>query len=297
MHTLAQAARSFRQWVQHGYLSSRPFDPDAVVDERPRHQGQALVLFTLFFTVILGMAALVLDQGLLRKTNLDLHNALDSGALAGVSLLKDDAAAAEQVAREYVQLNFPDTLPDADVEVSFRCLIGVQDGAPRLTDVPAACDPGAGAAWTVDGDRAFATCVPARGDVCNVIVLKGPAKRDYLFAPALGIDSGSTPAQVAAACKGLCGEPPEVPLDIVMIIDRTSSMNGVDTDNARAAADSVRKILEPEDPVAGTQPAGSQPDRPDLPSRARLRDRHGHDGRPAPLGARRPDRQGCHLRD
>ena len=48
-------------------------------------EGQALVLFTLFFTVILGMAALVLDQGLLRKTNLDLHNALDSGALAGVA--------------------------------------------------------------------------------------------------------------------------------------------------------------------------------------------------------------------
>ena len=69
--------------------------------------GQALVLFALFFTVILGMAALVLDQGLLRKTNLDLHNALDSGALAGVGLLKDDAVEAERVAREYVQAELP----------------------------------------------------------------------------------------------------------------------------------------------------------------------------------------------
>ena len=36
-----------------------------------------------------------------------------------------------------------------------------------------------------------------------------------------------------------------MPVDLVMIIDRTGSMNGVDTDNARRAADSVRKTLEP----------------------------------------------------
>ena len=36
---------------------------------------------------------------------------------------------------------------------------------------------------------------------------------------------------------------PEVPVDLVMILDRTGSMNGVDTDNARRAADSVRADL------------------------------------------------------
>jgi hypothetical protein len=56
---------------------------------------------------------------------------------------------------------------------------------------------------------------------------------------------GSTGARSAAACKGACGEPPEVPVDLVMILDRTGSMNGVDTDNARSAADSVRKVYDP----------------------------------------------------
>lgn len=248
MQKLPRPIRSALQWARHGSLTTRPYSPEAASLARSGQQGQTLVLFALFFTVILGMAALVLDQGLLRKTNLDLHNALDSGALAGVSLLKDDAVAAEKVAREYAQLNFPGGLPDADISVSFRCLIGVDKGAPRLTDVPAACDPGSGVKWTVDSDgsTAFAPCVPSQGDVCNVIVLKGPAERDYAFAPALGIESGFTATQVAAACKGLCGEPPEVPLDLVVIIDRTSSMNGVDTENARAAADSVRKVLDPD---------------------------------------------------
>jgi hypothetical protein len=138
-------------------------------------------------------------------------------------------------------------LPDANLDISFRCLIGVENGAPRLKDVPAACNPGPGTtSWTIDGKVAFAPCLPAEGDVCNVIVLQAPAERDYHFAPALGIAKGSTGVQTAAACKGLCGEPPEVPLDLVVIIDRTSSMNGVDTENARRAADSVRKILDPD---------------------------------------------------
>jgi hypothetical protein len=98
--------------------------------------------------------------------------------------------------------------------------------------------------WTVDGKSAFASCLPSQGDVCNTIVLKGPAERDYLFAPALGVDRGSTGVQVAAACKGLCGERPEVPIDLVMILDRTGSMSDVDRQNAEDAAQTVRTTLD-----------------------------------------------------
>jgi hypothetical protein len=245
MHARSQRVAAFRRRVAQGSLSLRDVEPAAATDSRRHQSGQVLALFAIFITVIMGMAALVLDQGLLRKTNLDLHNALDAGALAGVSLLKDDAVGAERVAREYAQENFPGDLPDGDVDVSFRCLIGVVSGAPRLTDVPAACDPGSGATWTVDGTKAFAACDPSEGDICNVIVLAGPAERDYLFAPVLGIESGSTGTQVAAACKGLCGEPPEVPLDLVLVLDRTSSMEGADTQNAVQASHSVRRALRP----------------------------------------------------
>ncbi len=232
-------------WARRGSLSVRAPEPSAAARGRKKQQGQALVLFSIFLTVIMGMAALVLDQGLLRKANMDLYNALDAGALAGVSLLKDDPVAAQKLARDYVQRNYPGGLPDTDITVSFRCLIGVESGAARLTDVPTVCDPGSGATWTVDGKTAYTTCDPTIGNVCNTLVVSGPATVEHNFAPVLGILTGSTGARTAAACKGACGEPPEIPVDLVMILDRTGSMNGVDTENARRAADSVRTVLDP----------------------------------------------------
>ncbi len=71
---------------------------------------------------------------MLRKADMDLTNALDSGALAGVALLKDDPVGAEQLARDYVQLNYPESLPDSDVDVGFRCLIGTMPDQPAPHD-------------------------------------------------------------------------------------------------------------------------------------------------------------------
>lgn len=235
---------NLRYWALRGTLSNRPPD-EGREHSRRRQGGQALVLFAIFLTVIMGAAALVLDQGLLRKANFDLYNALDAGALAGVGMLKDDPVGAEKTAREYVQLNYPDGLPDGDITVDFRCLIGAEGGVARTTDVPTVCDPGVGATWTVDGDAAYADCDPAKGHVCNTLVVSSPATVDYNFAPVLGVFEGSTGARTAAACKGACGEPPEIPVDLVMILDRTGSMNGVDTQNARTAADSVRQVYDP----------------------------------------------------
>jgi von Willebrand factor type A domain/Putative Flp pilus-assembly TadE/G-like len=237
---------NFRYWARQGIISNRPPDDERVGRARRGQGGQALVLFAVFITVILGTAALVLDQGLLRKANYDLTNALDAGALAGVSMVLDDPALAEQTAREYVQLNYPDGLPDSDITVGFRCLIGAEAGVARTSDVPTVCDPGPGATWTVSGKIAYATCVPSPDHVCNTIVVSGPATVDYNFAPVLGIEQGSTGARSAAACKGSCGEPPEVPVDLVVILDRTTSMSGVDTGNARNAANTLRKSLDPQ---------------------------------------------------
>ena len=235
---------NFHYWARRGTISNRPPD-EGSQRVRSRQGGQALVIFAIFLTVIMGAAALVLDQGLLRKANFDLYNALDAGALAGVGLLKDDPDAAEQTARDYVQINYPEGLPDSDVEVDFRCLIGAEGGAARTTDVPTVCDPGPGASWTVEGDTAYATCDPDLGHVCNTLVVSSPATVDYNFAPVLGIFEGTTGARTAAACKGACGEPPEIPVDLVIILDRTGSMSGVDTENARAAADAVRNEYDP----------------------------------------------------
>lgn len=222
------------------HLPVRPSRRAAPEGER----GQAMVLFALVLTVLVGASALVLDVGLLRKANQDLWNSLDSGALAGVQLLPAEGAKAEQTARDYVQANFPGSLPDADVTVSFRCLIGSVGGSPRLSDVPLACDPKASVSWTCDAKTCVAPCNPAVGQ-CNVIVVASPVTQQYNFGPAIGHESGTVGVRTAAACKGWCGKPPNVPVDIMMVLDRSSSMNGVDTSNARSAADSVRKAYDP----------------------------------------------------
>jgi hypothetical protein len=235
-------------------------------------RGQILVLFTLVIVVLMGLAALAVDVGVLRNANQNLWNALDAGALAGASQLPDDGVAAEALANEFLQKNYPGGLPPANVTVSFRCLIGSEGGSPRLTDIPAACDPGTPApAWSCNASVCVAVCEPAAGDSCNTIVVTGEVTVPYRFGPTVGVDQGSTGTVTSAACKGPCGAVPDNPVDIVLIVDRSSSMNGVDTTNARDAAHSVRQMLNPNQqwlgysmlgPSASTQtcitrPAGS----------------------------------------
>ena len=221
----------------------------AKVDTLPRAggRGQAIVLFAIVLAALCGAMAIVLDVGLLRKANQDLWNSLDAGALAGVAMLPADAPNAERLARDYVADNFPTgASPSTDLDISYRCLVGVDKaGGPRLTDVPAVCDPPAGSTWTCNSKICTAVCEPKAGDTCNTIVVTSPTSIDYNFGPVLDVFGGNVATKQAAACKGPCGAAPETPVDLVMVVDRTSSMNGVDTENVRSAADAVRKAYDP----------------------------------------------------
>lgn len=211
---------------------------------REGEHGQIIVLFVLAMVLIMGAAALVIDVGVLRNSNQNLWNALDSGALAGVQELPADASNASSVALQYANLNYPDGLPSG-VTVGFRCVIGSVGGVPRSSDVPAVCDPGGNASWTCNAKICSSICDPDEGDTCNTIVLESAATVPYEFGPAAGVDSGTTQTVISAACKGACGAKPEAPVDLVVVVDRTQSMNGVDTSNAKAAADAVRKAYNP----------------------------------------------------
>ena len=50
---------------------------------REGERGQTLVLFVIFLIMILTTLAVIINGGLLRRSNQELWNALDSGALAG----------------------------------------------------------------------------------------------------------------------------------------------------------------------------------------------------------------------
>jgi secretion/DNA translocation related TadE-like protein len=68
-------------------------------------QGQATVLTLVFLTVLLGMAALVLDVGSWYRADRDTQSTADAAALAGAQALPDSTATATSLASQYASKN------------------------------------------------------------------------------------------------------------------------------------------------------------------------------------------------
>lgn len=68
-------------------------------------RGQATVLTLIFLTVLLGMAAFVLDVGSWYRADRDTQSTADAAALAGAQALPDDTAEASSLATSYANKN------------------------------------------------------------------------------------------------------------------------------------------------------------------------------------------------
>ncbi len=229
--------------------------------DRDRERGQVVILFTLVLVVILAFTSLVVDIGMLRNDRQTLVNTLDSAALAGGTLLPIDgsvtgsATAANTLIVNTIHANFP-SLPNSAYTISYRCLIGVDSSSPPQPyisrDIPLTCDPShslgrapVASDFIGAGPNRFSTCDPSLGDKCNVVVVQGAATTPFSFGRVVGVASGSTGVVTSVACNGPCGASPLTPVDVVLVIDRTSSMNGTDTTNAKAAANSLVGVYDP----------------------------------------------------
>jgi len=189
--------------------------------DNSRESGQMLVLFVLLLGVIVGFVALTIDVGAAYHKRQQMQIVADAAALAGAQELPDDTVAAELIAREYAQRNGldPDTL-----DISFEC----------TSDFDLACDP--------SQNRWDTIAVEARGS--------SPS----FFAPLLnyvvGVENcwsnSCAVSASAAACRGLCGGDPTVPVDAVLILDRTGSMSGNDMQNAKNAAETLLETFDPD---------------------------------------------------
>jgi hypothetical protein len=230
-----------------------------------RQRGQILVLFELSLLVILGFTALVVDLGMLRNNRQILVNTIDAAALAGGSLMPVDPTVTghhvedvENLIEATVQANYPGLILDKDYKITYRCLIGVTaSNQPRISDVPIVCDPHNAlghAAVASDfigaGPTRSSDCKPHLGDKCNVVLVSGHAITDYALAPVVGVHSGNTGEVSAAACKGPCGAAPVIPVDLVIILDRTYSMTGssggmVKITALKNAANAVLSVYDP----------------------------------------------------
>jgi len=213
---------------------------------REGERGQTLVLFVIFLIMILTTLAVIIDGGLLRRSNQELWNALDSGALAGAQSLPTNPSLADSNAIKFAQMNHTG-LGAGSVTTAYRCLVGDRnnDGQPDSQDVPVVCNPGAGASWTCADGKCVASCNPfAAGMTCNTIVVTGTVNTDYKLSGVTGVD-GATTTFTSAACSGVCGADPTVPLDIGIILDRTSSMSDADLANVKTAAQAMLQDFDP----------------------------------------------------
>ncbi len=232
-----------------------------------RERGQIIVLFELVLIIILALAALVIDGGALRNNRQILVNTLDSAALAGGSLLPvdgsiaGDAAAADTLINATIQANYPGLTQGTNYTIDYKCLVGVDPATNKAwisRDIPAACSPthALGHAPTVSdfigaGPTRISECDPGAGDKCNVVLITGSATTQYKLAPVVGIPNGSTGMVVSAACNGPCGSSPVVPVDLVIVLDRTGSMGTNDTypitkiQSLKNAANAVLGVYDP----------------------------------------------------
>jgi hypothetical protein len=154
--------------------------------------GQALVVILLMMTVLLGMAALVIDVGYAYYTQRSLQASADAAALAGAQQLPSSSAAIA-TAKEYGGAvgakNARGNVPGVTTSVSTKC----------VTTIPG--------------------CDPAVADEVNVVVVLESAPARTFFAGLFGIDSLKVKVK-STACSP-CGVKP---LDIMMVLDRTGSM-------------------------------------------------------------------------
>jgi hypothetical protein len=203
---------------------------------RKGQRGQIIVLFELVIIICLMIAALVIDIGVLRNNRQILVNTMDAAALAGGSQLPVDATNVDQanaLIAATIQADYPG-LPSSMYSIQYKCLIGADATGPLiLRDIPAVCDPthALGHApiasdFTGAGPTRVSACDPYLGDTCNVVVVSGTSITEYRLAPVVGLNQGSTGGVTSAACRGACGAAPIVPVDLVIILDRTMSMSG-----------------------------------------------------------------------
>ncbi len=212
-----------------------------------KERGQVMVLFILFSTLLFLAALMAIDLGTYVYELQQLEVAVDAAALAGGLELPESGINARNKALEYIALNDPDVDPD-DVSTTFRCLVGDRDGngLPDPVDLPGVCDPGIGALFSCDGGLCISTCAFLGSNRCNMLVVQASKEVPLFFTNVLGLPPIYITASRNGACKGFCGNAPNTPLDVIIVIDRSGSMSSLDLADAKAGARAVLEIFDPQ---------------------------------------------------
>ncbi len=226
---------------------------------RTDDDGAIMIMAAITIVLIVAVAALAIDISLKANDRQHLWNSTDAAALAGASQLPDSGILAEALAVDYALDNDPALA--GNMTISFRCLVGDRnnDGAPDASDIPITCDPrpslGSPAPFVCDDGLCASPCNPVV-DKCNTIVIDAEKVTDFHFAPVIGVDQGTNRVR-SAACRGTCGGPLSGPVDLILVIDRTTSMTDQDLANAKNASLAVLDYFDPDLQHVGLAALGS----------------------------------------
>src|SRR5262249_16944498 len=140
--------------------------------------------------------------------------------------------------------------------VTYYCVIGIDTSSPAQPyisrDIPSVCNPRGAlghAPVTSDfqgtGDTRYSACSPSLGDKCNTVQINASQTTQSSFGRGVGVNSGSTGPLASTSCTGPCGNPPDAPVDLVILIDRTASMSDSDVQATKDAADAILGVYDP----------------------------------------------------
>ncbi len=209
--------------------------------------GQALILIILMIFFVIAAAVGAIDYGTYVSARQRLEIALDAAVLAGGQELPTSGSNATSMALQYLNINDSDVIFD-NVTTSFRCLVGDRDhnGSPDPVDIPAVCNPGTGASFTCQDGLCISPCVFSGSNSCNVMAITASKDVPLIFTRLLNLPPVVVAAERTGSCKGPCGEPPSVPLDVIIILDRTPSMSWSELNDAKNGAYAVLELFDPE---------------------------------------------------
>jgi hypothetical protein len=212
---------------------------------RARNERGAVAILVAALTVVLfGIAALGVDIASQSNRRQTLHDALDTAAHAAAIALPDRSEAEAQ-ALAFADENDTGSTPSVD----FYCVVASEPVAgggtqPNLSQIPGMCDPGSPLpSGTRCDDRICAIPCPPTG-TCNSVAVTDERPVDFAFGAAVGVASGSTGVLTSAACKGPCGAVAPSPMDVVVVGDRTPSMEVGSTNHVTGLVAGIEALLE-----------------------------------------------------
>ena len=228
-------------------------------------EGATIVIVAAISIVLLGAAAMAIDISRFTYQRQLTQNALESGAQAGAFYLPASPNAAIAAARSAARFIDAQSNPT----ITPYCVVPYTGAVPNTTSakifdtstVSSYCTPGltpvqlstAYAAVRCNSVICSFPCAIVSGAVpagvsCNTLGLTEARAVNYLFGPAMKVFSagfgGST--HIAAACRGSgCASSAPNPMNVVVLTDRTKSLETADLNAMLDAIRSMLKVMTP----------------------------------------------------